>query len=270
MRYQSFILKALIIVLLSGVTITSAQTEETEVPTVEQLEVEVIEVYPHDRTSFTQGLVFANGILYETAGQYGTSRTRKVEPKTGEVIKEVDYTDEYAATGLALVDDRLIQLTWREGRAFFFDEETLSLLGFYLYNIQGAGMCYDGEFLWVSAGSDKLYRRDPVSFKQLDILFVTLGDKALPNINELECVGDSIYANIHPLDSLVRIDKTTGEVTAIIDASTLLTAREKDDLIPELEVLNGIAYDPEEEVFYLTGKHWEKMFVVRFVPMTEE
>lgn len=237
-------------------------------PEVEQLVTEVIATYPHDTAAYTQGLLLHEGIFLESTGKYGQSSLRKVDPQTGEVLQQQRISDQFFAEGLALVEDRLIQLSWREGYAFLWDLETLEPLGIYFYRGEGWGLCYDGVSLYMSDGSQFIYQRDPVSFRVLGEVQVMLNGEPIGKINELECVDDVIYANVYQTDTILRIDKATGQVTGVIDATNLLTPEEREAIIgaDAGAVLNGIAYDPENDVFYLTGKFWDKVFEVRFVP----
>lgn len=256
----------------------AAQTPTpTPPPAVEILIAEPLADYPHDTASFTQGLLLHEGSLYESAGQYGQSDLRRVELETGAVVQQVGVPEAYFAEGLALVDDRLIQLTWREGTAFVYDRQTFERLGEFRYEGEGWGLCYDGQQLYMSDGTERLTVRDPRTFEVVDEVQVRLEgtpvsrlslqgrpDLTLDRLNELECVDDVIYANVWYTDFILRIDKKTGAVTALIYAGMLLTAEEQAALASGA-VLNGIAYDPKDETFLLTGKYWPKLFRVQFV-----
>ena len=283
------------------IPLMSAQAQEP----VEQLVPEVLEVIPHDSEAFTQGIIFHEGFLYESTGQYGASSLRQVDPETGEVLLYLPLPESVFAEGLALVDDRLLQITWREQVALefnlsaFTEDEELAL-GTYEYTGEGWGLCYDGEHIYMSDGTDTLALRDPETFDIVDTVQVTYDDVPLSQLildegeivpmpelatpdanatpavsvvrsqridllNELECVGDSIYSNVWQTDTILIIDKTTGAVTAQINAAGLLEA---DDLAGA-DVLNGIVYLPDSDTFLITGKYWPKMFEVVFVPEEE-
>lgn len=237
-------------------------------PGVEALVPQIITEYPHDPTAFTQGLLLHEGVFYESTGRLGQSTVREVAIETGEVLRSRPLADTYFAEGLALVDDRLIQLTWQDGLALVYDRETFAYVGAHFYRGEGWGLCYDGAFLYHSDGSQFITRRDPVTFEPLDRLTVTFGGRPVNMLNELECVGADIYANVWQTDFIVRFDKTTGEINGLIDASLLLTPEQRPQ--DTQAVLNGIAYDPEEDVFYITGKLWSSLFKVRFVPFVAE
>lgn len=231
----------------------------------ETLEPVVIARYPHDASAFTQGLVLEGGRFYESTGLYGQSSLREVIPETGEVLRSVPLEQQYFGEGLAHVDGRLIQLTWRSGVALVYDADTFERIGSYRYDTEGWGLCWDGSDLYMSDGSATLYRRNADTFVITGRVQVTDEGEPVALLNELECVGDSVYANVWQSDDIVRIDKNTGRVIATIDAARLLTDEERAALDPAA-VLNGIAWNPTTERFYLTGKLWPTMYEVELRP----
>ncbi len=242
---------------------------------MEYLVPELLNTYPHDTSAFTEGLLFHDGYLYESVGLEGQSDFRKVELETGEVLQQVDQSPDIFSEGLALVDDHLIQLTWKNEMAFVYDLDTFNLVNTLSYTGEGWGLCYDGDVLWMSNGTENLTAYDPTSFEPLQQILVTYqgypvsqvgtaNGLTLRQINELECVDDNIYANVWFTDYILRIDKLTGDVTGVVDASNLLTPDERAELVSG-SVLNGIAYDSETDTFLLTGKLWPKLFEVQFV-----
>jgi glutaminyl-peptide cyclotransferase len=224
----------------------------------------VLSVRPHDPEAFTQGLLLHEGSFYESTGQYGESDLREVDPQTGEVLRLVPLDETYFGEGLARVDDRLYQITWREGEAFVYDMETFERLQTFTYEGDGWGLCYDGQQLYMTDGGPTLYVRDPATFEIINQLPITLRGEPLARANELECVGDHIYANVWQTEIIVRIDKSNGVVDTVIDASGLLSEEER-AANPAIDVLNGIAYDEANDVFYITGKNWPTLYEVRFV-----
>ena len=222
----------------------------------------VLETYPHDAGAFTQGLLLSGGRFYESTGLYGQSTLREVVPETGEVLREVELPPEYFAEGLALVGNRLIQITWKEGEALVYDLDTFEQTGTLPYEGEGWGLCFDGEALVMSDGSSTLTRRDPETFAVLGTTEVKSGGQPVTMLNELECVDGFVYANIWQTDTIVKI-AGSGQVAQEINASNLLSDAERAQLGPDA-VLNGIAYDPEAKTFYLTGKLWPKVLGVRF------
>lgn len=230
----------------------------------EHLTVEVVTEYPHDERAFTQGLLLRADRLYESTGLVGRSSLREVDLESGAVIRQRDIPSPYFAEGLELVGDELLQLTYTSGVLFRWDRETFETTGTAAYTGEGWGLCFDGTALWMSDGSANLVKRDPASFEELSSVRVTEQGDPVVRLNELECVDGAVYANIWLTDDIVRIDPTSGRVTARIDASPLREALGT-PLIGDA-VLNGIAYDPDSGLFLLTGKLWPTVFAVRFVP----
>lgn len=240
----------------AGVPLAPAQLVEPQ-----HLRVQVLSVRPHDVSAFTQGLLLYRDELYESTGEYGRSTLRRVDPATGTVRQRIDVDPQYFAEGLARVGDQLVQLTWREGTAFVYDRASFVETDAFGYAGEGWGLCFDGRRLVMSDGSDRLTFRDPDTFEIQGQQQVTQAGVPLARLNELECVGDQVYANVWTTDEIVRIDPASGAVTAVIDASGLLTEDER----LRADVLNGIAWDPETGHFLITGKWWPWLFEVRFV-----
>jgi glutamine cyclotransferase len=177
------------------------------------------------------------------------------------VIRKVDVPAPLFAEGLAVAGDTLIQLTWQHGRALVYDKRTFARQREFSYRGEGWGLCHNGSELVMSDGSDTLTFRKPSDFSVARTLRVTMDGQSLPQLNELECVDRSIYANVWMRDMIVRIDAATGRVTERIGAANLLSPMEKQGT----DVLNGIAYDAKDQTFLITGKWWPKVFRVRFV-----
>ncbi len=229
---------------------------------VERLRVRVLGEYPHDRQAFTQGLLWHDGTLYESTGVHGQSTLRRVDLATGQLLQRLPLAQNYFAEGLERVGDQLVQLTWRSGTALVYDLETFRRVTSFHYQGEGWGLCFNGRELVMSNGSSHLTLRDPESFQVVERVEVTLEQTPLRWLNELECVGGVVYANIYQQDWIARIDGRSGRVTAVIDASGLLPNEER----RQVDVLNGIAYVPERDVFLLTGKYWPRVFEVVFEP----
>lgn len=230
----------------------------------ESLTVEVLEQHAHDPQAFTQGLLYDAGAFYESTGLVGRSSLREVDPTSGEIVRIRSLPSDLFAEGLALVGERLYQLTWRAGTVFVWDRATFNPIGSFTYEGEGWGLCYDGTDLYMSDGSASLTVRDPTDFRVTRTVAVRDGTRPVKSLNELECVGDSIYANVWLTDEIVRVDKRTGRVTARIDASPL--RRAMPDLKDPDAVLNGIARGSDADTLWLTGKLWPQMFKVRLVP----
>jgi glutamine cyclotransferase len=260
--------KSLLVILLvlTGLWSASpafAQESDAPPPVLEVRVPLILSERPHDAQAFTQGLLLHDGLFYESTGLYGQSTLREVDPATGEVLRRFNLPAEIFAEGLALVGDRLIQLSWREGVAIEYALDTFEPARIYNYNTEGWGLCYDGVDLWMSDGSASLFRRDADTFALIETLPVTMGGRPVLRLNELECVGDSVYANVWMDDHIVVIDKQTGVVHTLIDASAIVASLGLQD--DTSAVLNGIAYDPASGAFYITGKLWPALYEVRFV-----
>lgn len=257
------------IVLLLVVWVTQRQNSVSSLPASldERMTYEVLNIYPHDPGAFTQGLIYLDGLLYESTGLYGESTLRKVALETGEVLAQVDLPPEYFAEGLAVWKGSLVQLTWREGAGFVYSLEDFSLEERFTYPTEGWGLTQDGERLIMSDGSDRLYFLDPDTFQVTGSLGVTWEGEPVVRINEMEFIRGEIFANIWQTDDIVRIDPESGEVKGWIDMQGLLPPGSKAD---QADVLNGIAYDPERDRLFVTGKFWPKLFEVKLIPLSED
>lgn len=228
---------------------------------VEQLIHRVVAKLPHDLTSYTQGLAIEEDQLYESTGLYGHSSLRHLDVSTGQVKQKLDLSPDVFGEGLAVSPHLIFQLTWREQKAFVYDRLTFEVLKILPYSGDGWGLCRDGQTLWMSNGTHRLVQRDMETFAVLKNLYVHHDFQLISSLNALECVGDHLYANVFGKEWIVRIDKSTGSVTGIIDGSKLLTAQEKAALNFG-EVFNGIAFRPATGTFFLTGKNWPWIFEV--------
>lgn len=259
---------------------------------VTEFRVEVLNTYPHDPTAFTQGLIFHEGSLYESTGLRGESTLREVDIETGQVLRripvtrtpqELETTPNYFAEGLELVNGQLLQLTWQANVGFVYNLDTFEQTATFEYDGQGWGLCYDERFLYMSDSTQYLAIRDAETFELIGRMLVTMNGTPLQAnlLNELECVGNYVYANLWQTDFIVQIDKYNGNVVGIIDAAGVMT----NEMISEIPgattnaatgtvappsgaVLNGIAYNPENSSFYITGKLWSRLFEVRFVSVS--
>lgn len=231
-------------------------------PTPEALRVHVIRRFPHDTDAFTQGLLWHQGHLFESTGLRGESSLREVLLETGEVVRRRSVERRLFAEGLARVDDRLFQLTWQSGEAHVWSVDTFEHENVFHYDGEGWGLCYDGEHLVMSDGSERLSFRDPETFRVHRVVRVRDESGFVEELNELECVDGVVWANVWQTDRIVRIDPRTGRVTGSVDASGLLEIGERLDA----DVLNGIAWIPDRGHFVITGKLWPWMFEVDFVP----
>lgn len=224
---------------------------------------EVVHSYLHDSSSYTQGLVWHEGFLYESAGQYGRSSLRKVDLETGKVLLSVPVAADYFAEGLALLDGRLYQLTWQENTGFVYDLNTFKRTGEFRYAGEGWGLTTDGKSLILSDGTNVIRFLDPSTFKvrrSIAVFNENNPSRPLREINELEYVKGEIYANVWQTDSIVRIDPNTGKLLGVIDMTGILPGKRPDEVNA---VLNGIAYDSERDRLFVTGKLWPKLFEIK-------
>jgi glutaminyl-peptide cyclotransferase len=223
----------------------------------------VIAEFPHDPNAFTQGLLYHDGLLYESTGLYGASSLRRVELETGRVLQQVDLPANYFGEGLALWGERLIQLTWQENTGFFYDRETFQLLDQFSYPGEGWGLTHDGQRLIMSDGTAELRFWDPDTLEEIGRVTVRDHQRPVNLLNELEYVRGEVYANVWMSDRIARIDPTSGQVVAWIDLAGLLSEADRQGRV---DVLNGIAYDAEADRMLVTGKWWPKVFHIELVP----
>ncbi|MBS1838052.1 MAG: glutaminyl-peptide cyclotransferase [Actinobacteria bacterium] len=227
---------------------------------------DVLDERPHDPTAFTEGLVVLDGVLYESTGLEGASSVRAVDPTTGSVLRQLPLDPTSFGEGLTDVgDDRLVQLTWKEGLAIVWDRSTLHRRGEHRYRGEGWGITtLDDGRLVMSDGSSTLTIRDPADFSILDRWTVTRADGPVDQLNELDWDGTHLWANRWQTDEIVRIDLRCHRVDAVVDASVLRQRAAAVATAP-IDVLNGIAHEPGSDRFLVTGKDWPRMFEVRFV-----
>lgn len=226
-----------------------------------QFKIEVLNRMPHDENSYTQGLFFNDGNLYESSGGYGESAFRKVDLATGKALKRLDFDSKYFVEGSVILADKLFILTWQNKVAFIYDAATLKYKSTYSYPREGWGLTTDGSRLIASDGSSRLFFMDD-KFQVNKILDVKLNGRSISNLNELEYIDGKIWANVYLTDIIVIINPEKGSVEATVDCTGLLPASLTDS---RTDVLNGIAYDPVGKKIYLTGKYWKKMYEIKLV-----
>ncbi len=224
----------------------------------------IVKTYPHDRMAYTQGLLWLDGFLYESTGQYGASSLRKVRLETGQVIERHDLEDTYYGEGLAAWGGRFYQLTWTQQTGFIYDYDRARLrqVGTFRYSGEGWGLTQDGKRLIMSDGTAELRFIDPRTLKETGRLKVHAGGVPVGELNELEVVRGEIFANIYRTERIARISPKSGAVTGWIDLTGLLP--QADRWIP-VDVLNGIAYDAARDRLFVTGKLWPKLFEIELI-----
>lgn len=223
--------------------------------------IKVVNEYPHDETSYTQGLFFQGDFLIETTGQKGESTLRKVDLKTGKALKRFDFDRKYFLEGSVELNGKIFILTWLNKVAFIYDASSLEYLQTFSYPREGWGLTTDGTQLIASDGSSKLFFMDE-RFQLKKTLQVRLDGKPLRALNELEWIGGKVWANVYLTDMIVVIDPQTGNVEAKIDCTGLLPEALRDEYT---DVLNGIAFNPADGRLYLTGKYWKRLYEVELV-----
>jgi glutamine cyclotransferase len=225
----------------------------------------VMRAYPHDPSAFTQGLVYdpVEGVLYEGTGIWGESSLRKVELASGRVLKIRRLSPQYFGEGIAVWDDRIVQLTWQSRTGFVYTKGTFELLRQFHYETEGWGLTYDGQRLIMSDGSETLYFWDPETLQEIGRVEVHDRSATIKLLNELEFINGLIWANVWQTDRIAVIDPNTGRVGAWLDLSGIL---KPEDRTGHEDVLNGIAYDPARDRLFVTGKLWPKLFEIELIP----
>lgn len=259
--------------LLSRPPAQTSPSPATTSPAPARYRYTVVNAYPHDRSAFTQGLLFRDGVLFESTGCGGgswdgsrcltdRSSLRKVRLENGEVLQRTDVDAQYFAEGLAEWNGSLIQLTWQSNVGFVYDLETFQSRRNFRYPGEGWGLTHDGRRLIMSDGTSTLRFLDPESLEETGRVEVTERGLAVNNLNELEMVGNQLFANVWQTDEVVVIDPDTGHVVARIDFSGL---QSRIDRSQHVDVLNGIAYDAAGDRLFVTGKLWPQLFEVRII-----
>ena len=226
---------------------------------------ELLNTYPHDITSYTQGLEFYKGVLYESTGQYGESKLRALDYKNDAILNNVNLSRSYFGEGLTLLNDKIYQLTWKEGRGLIYDVNTFETLGSFNYgqSKEGWGLCNDGRQLYKTDGSENIWILNAETLEEERFVQAYTNKGRLTNLNELEWVEGKIYANRYQKNGVAIINPINGAIEAVLDFKDL---KNKVTDHPGLDVLNGMAYNPDTKTLFVTGKRWDKLFEVRIIP----
>jgi glutamine cyclotransferase len=224
------------------------------------LKYKIVNTYPHDTASFTEGLEFYNDTLCESTGQKGSSYFRKYDYKTGKIFKQIDLDAMYFGEGITFINGKLYQLTWEEKTGFIYDAKTLKLEKKFTYDkdIEGWGMTNDGTYIYQTDKTEKIWKMDPKTQKMIDYINVYSGESKIKAINELEWINGKIYTNVWQKDAIAVVNPNTGAVEGILDMSGLKKLIKN----ANADVLNGIAYNPKTKTIFVTGKYWDKMFEI--------
>jgi glutamine cyclotransferase len=223
---------------------------------------QVVHVYPHDRTAYTQGLEYRAGFLYEGTGLEGRSTLRKVKLETGEIVQRIPIAPDLFGEGITVMNQQILQLTWKAQTGFVYDQGSFRRLRAFNYPGEGWGLTNDGTRIYMSDGSSQIRFWDANTLHESKRIDVRDGSVAVTELNELEWIHGEIYANVYQTDRIARISPADGKVVGWIDLSGILPAADRDGV----DVLNGIAYDSLGDRLFVTGKLWPKLFEIRLVP----
>lgn len=257
-RYLIGVSAAAVILALSSVLFVWLNNSPS--PSAIRYTYTVVNVYPHDKDAFTQGLVYENGFLYEGTGLYGKSTLRRVELETGTVLQLYALSNQFFGEGITIFNDEIIQLTWQSRVGFVYDKHSFDQIREFSYPTQGWGITHDGNRLIMSDGTANLYFLNPETFERTGQIEVH-DTEPVTRLNELEYINGEIYANIWTEERIAVINPQNGQVRAWIDLSGLYVSQNRDD------VLNGIAYDPEADRLFVTGKNWPQLYQIELVPL---
>jgi len=222
----------------------------------------VVNIYPHDRSAFTEGLVFEDGVLYEGTGLHEYSTLRRVELETGEILQICELPPQFFGEGVTVYGNKIIQLTWQSHIGFVYDKYSFKLLQEFNYPDEGWGITHDGKHLIMSDGTETLHFLNPETFEEIGQIEVSANNIPVTRINELEYIQGEIYANIWQTERIARIDHLTGQVIGWIDLKGILSPEDDSETV---DVLNGIAYDPKNSRLFVTGKFWPKLFEIELI-----
>jgi len=226
---------------------------------------EIINEFPHDIKAFTQGLEFRGDTLYESTGKRGASSIRKVDFTSGNILQETKLEADYFGEGITLMGGKLYQLTWQNGTGFVYNAENLERTGSFKYgeSKEGWGLCNDGEVIYKSDGTERIWILDPDTMAESGYIQTVTNTSVFNKANELEYVDGKIYANVWQKESMMIIDAASGAIEGVVNFGGLKDRVTKHQ---QLDVLNGVAYHEGRKTFFVTGKYWDKLFEIRILP----
>ncbi|MCE5207061.1 MAG: glutaminyl-peptide cyclotransferase [Chloroflexi bacterium] len=224
---------------------------------------QVTNQFPHDSGAFTEGLAIHNNVLYEATGIYGRSSIRKIDLESGRIEKIRYLSDEYFGEGLAIIDEKIIWITWQSNTGFVLDLDSFEVIDSFSYDHEGWGLAYDGSKLFMSDGSDIIHILEPDNFTETGTIHISDNGAPVEMINELEFIEGDLYANIWQTTFIAKIDPVSGNVTGWLDLNALLEQFET--IRHPVDVLNGIAYNNESKQIFITGKYWPKVFEIEIL-----
>lgn len=230
--------------------------------TIQQYTYNIVNAYPHDKNAFTQGLVYDNGNLYESTGLHGYSTLRRVELETGTILQIHTLENQYFGEGITIYDNKIIQLTWQSHKAFIYDKETFNPLGEFTYPTEGWGITHNDNNLIMSDGTATLHFLNPDTYQETSTIEAHDDNGPVTQLNELEYINGTIYANIWTQEKIAVINPQNGQIKAYID----LTGITQTENLDANNVLNGIAYDPNQNRLFITGKLWSQLYQITLTP----
>lgn len=259
MRVIVSVIVAIALLVSCGNGVKKAKTTTPKVP-LKYYGFDVVNSYPHQTTAYTQGLQFVDGLLWEGTGQYGASRLQYVDLTSGSVKVVATLPKEHFGEGITILNDKIYQLTWQNSVMHIYDRKTLKKIGEHKYRGEGWGLTTDGESLYMSDGTSDIRVLDGVTLKVKGVINVVLNGESLPYLNELEWIDGKIWANVYTYDQIAIINPATGVVEGVIDLRGLLNESLRTE---DTDVLNGIAYDAEQQRIFVTGKNWSRIFEIK-------
>lgn len=264
MKKSILAIASLVLIIAISLSILAYITFTNNPPTNEQSSYtySIVKTYPHDSNAFTEGLVYQDGVLYESTGLVGQSSLRRVDLETGETLQSVSLTGDSFGEGITIFGDKIIQLTWLNYKGFVYNKTSFDELQQFSYEGEGWGLTHDDTRLIMSNGSAMLTFLDPTTFKVVRTVEVTDDGVPLTNLNELEYINGAVYANVWFQDRIAIINIQTGNVTGWINLAGIYPAENAN---PD-NVLNGIAFDATSNRLFVTGKRWTQLFDIKLVP----
>lgn len=264
-------MKRIIVLFLMPFVWTSCNNSRVEtnqspvgaIPSPAILNYTVLNIYPHDTSSFTEGLFLHKGLFFESTGEYTRSKLLQIEPKTGKIKKSFKLANQYFGEGISIINNKIYQLTYKEHKVFVYDMNFKKLPQEFEWPYEGWGMTTDSKQLILNTGGSNIYFVNPETFKIERTLGVVNNNGYVSMVNEMELVDGYIYANIYLTNEIIKINVTTGLVEAKADLTDILK-KNGQPTYEKTDVLNGIAYNPVNKTFYVTGKYWPALFEIKF------
>ena len=246
-----------------GTAPKSGEAQRVKQPAAPQFYTyQVVAEYPHSRTSYTQGLQFVDGELWEGTGEYGRSQLLRTDLATGKALKSISLSNDEFGEGITVLGEKIYQLTWLNGTMHIYDRKTLKSITTHSYSGEGWGLTSDGTKLYMSDGTSNIRLICPDTYKTERYISVTLNGESVLYLNELEWIDGKIWANVYTTDNIVIINPESGVVEGVIDLAGILPEEERDS---KTDVLNGIAYDEATKRIFVTGKNWSKLFEIKII-----